>query len=77
MLSCIKLRVVVAPLVVILFGNLARLQHGSGLLPGTEHLVQSGGVLALPHIDFQAYLYLALKNNESCLQRQMFRMFGV
>ena len=52
-LVLVKLRVVVAPLIVILFGNFARLQHGSGLLPGTEHLVQSSGVLILPHIDLQ------------------------
>ena len=60
-LGLIKLRVVVAPLVVILFGDLTRLQHGGGLLPGTEHLMQPGGVLVLPHINLQAdfSIYLA------------------
>ena len=36
MLRCIKLLIVVAPLVVILFGNFTRLQHGNGLLPGAH-----------------------------------------
>ena len=53
-LGFVKLRIMVAPLVVILFGDFARLQHGSGLLPGAEHLVQPGGVLVLPYIDYQA-----------------------
>ena len=44
-LGLVKLRVVVAPLVVILFGDLARLQHGSGLLPGAKHLMQPGSIL--------------------------------
>ena len=29
-------------------------EHGGGLLPGTEHFMQPGRVLALPYIDFQA-----------------------
>lgn len=54
MLSCIKLRVVVAPLVIVLFEDFARLQHGSGLLPEAAHFMQPGGVLALPYINLQA-----------------------
>ena len=53
-LGVVKFRVMVAPLVIVLFGDFARLQHGSSLLPGTEHLVQLGGVLVLPYIDYQA-----------------------
>ena len=53
-LVLIKIRIVVAPLVIVLFGDFTRLQHGSGLLPGTEHLMQPGGVLVLPYIDYQA-----------------------
>ena len=64
-LGLIKLRVVVAPLVVILFGDLTRLQHGSGLLPGTKHLVQPGGVLVLPHINLQADFSIRLADLES------------
>ena len=63
-LGLVKFRVMVAPLVVILFGDFARLQHGSGLLPGTEHLVQPGGVLALPHINLQADFSIHLADLE-------------
>lgn len=37
-----KPRIMVAPLVIVLFGDLSSLQPGSGLLPVTEHLMQSG-----------------------------------
>ena len=50
----------VVPFVVILPGDFPRLQHGSGLLPGTEHLMQPGGVLALPHNNLQADLSIRL-----------------
>lgn len=63
-LSLIKLRIVVAPLVVILFGDFARLRHGSGLLPGAKHLMQPSSVLTLPHIDLQADFSIHLVNLE-------------
>ena len=69
-LSLVKLRVVVAPLVVILFGDLTCLQHGSGLLPRTEHFVQPGGVLVLSYIDFQADFSIHLADLESIVVLQ-------
>ena len=64
-LSLVKLRVVVAPLVVILFGNLARLQHSGGLLPGAEHFMQLGSILVLPNIDLQADFSIQLTDFQS------------
>ena len=58
----------VTPFVVILFGDFARLQHGSGLLPGTEHLLQPGSILVLPHIDLiqdDPLLTCRLENGEN------------
>ena len=63
-LGVVKLRVMVAPLVIVLFGDFARLQHGSSLLPGAEHLMQPGGVLVLPHIDLQADFSIHLADLE-------------
>ena len=63
-MSLVKLRVFVAPLVIVLFGDFARLQHGSSLLPRAEHLVQPGGALVLPYIDFQADFSIHLADLE-------------
>ena len=63
-LGLVKLWIVVAPLVVILFGNLARLQHSGGLLPRAEHFMQLGSVLVLPNIDLQADFSIHLADLE-------------
>ena len=60
----VKLRVVVAPLVIVLFGDLASLQYGGGLLPGAEHRGQPGSILVLLHIDLQANFPLYLTDLE-------------
>lgn len=49
-LGLVKFRVLVTPAVILLLENLTGLQLGGGLLPGTEHLVQPGGVLVLSDI---------------------------
>ena len=54
----------VAPAVVLLLGDLSGLQLGGLFLPGTEHLVQPGGVLVLPNIDLQADLSVHLTDLE-------------
>lgn len=63
-LGVVKLRVMVAPAVVLLLGDLSGLQLGGLFLPGTEHLVQPGGVLVLPNIDLQADLSVHLTDLE-------------
>ena len=44
-LSLLKLRIVVTPLILVLFGDPARLQHGIDLSSETGHLTQAGGIL--------------------------------
>ena len=46
-LGLVKLRVVVAPAVVLLLGDLSGLQLGGLFPPGPEHLMQPGSVLAI------------------------------
>ena len=54
----------IAPAVVVLLGDLSGLQHGGGLLPGTEHLMQPGSVLVLTDIYPQADLSIHLTDLE-------------
>ena len=61
----IKFGIVITPAVIVLLSDLTRLQHGGGLLPGTEHLVKPGGILALPYIDLQADFSIHLANLET------------
>ena len=69
-LSLVKLRVVVAPLVIVLFGDFARLQHGGGLLPRAEHFMQPGSILVLPHINLQADFSIQLTDFQSVVVLQ-------
>ena len=59
-LAAVVLRVVVAPAVVLLLGDLSGLQLGGLFPPGPEHLVQSGGILVFAKIYLQGKLTVLL-----------------
>ena len=49
----------------ILLANLTSFEHGSGLPPGTEHFMQTGGILAVAHIDPQTDLSIQFVNGKA------------